>query len=260
MNAVDLSFLALCLGMALMLIRLLCLRVLRTGLLRPAIVATARMTVQLMLIGVYLKYLFELDRAWVNVLWMAIMAIVASFSAVSRTPLRRSVLLLPVFVGFLSTALAVSLYFLAVVLQVEDVFAARLLIPVSGVLFGNMLTVNIMAVNVFYGDLRREHQLYYYLLAHGATRFEAVLPFLREAVVKALSPCLANMAVLGIVSFPGTMVGQILGGASPQVAIRYQLMISVITVVASMLSLIVTIGLSVRSSFDQYGVLKQVFK
>ena len=37
------------------------------------------------------------------------------------------------------------------------------------------------------------------------------------------------------------MIGQILGGSSPHVAIKYQIMIVVITVVASMLSLMMTI-------------------
>jgi len=131
---------------------------------------------------------------------------------------------------------------------------------VAGVLFGNMLTVNIMAVNVYYSELQREQDMYYYLLGNGATRFEATLPFLRSAVIKSFSPCIANMAVLGIVSFPGTMIGQILGGSMPEVAIKYQLMISVITVVASMLSLVITISLSVRRTFDEFGRLKPIFR
>ena len=165
------------------------------------------MTVQLLLIGVYLRFLFQWDKAWVNVLWMVAMAVIASYTAVSRTALRRSVLLLPVFVGFLSTVLLVSLYFLGFVVRADDVFAARFFIPVAGVLFGNMLTVNIMAVNVYYSELHREQAMYYYLLGNGASRFEATLPFLRSAVIKSLSPCIANMAVLGIVSLSFASVG-----------------------------------------------------
>ena len=221
---------------------------------------TVDLTYTGLLIGVYLRFLFQWDNEWVNVLWMAVMAVIASHTAVSRTALRREVLLLPVFTGFLATVLLVSLYFLAFVVRADDVFAARFFIPVAGVLFGNMLTVNIMAVNVYYSELQREQDMYYYLLGNGATRFEATLPFLRSAVIKSFSPCIANMAVLGIVSFPGTMIGQILGGSMPEVAIKYQLMISVITVVASMLSLVITISLSVRRTFDEFGRLKPIFR
>ena len=56
------------------------------------------------------------------------------------------------------------------------------------------------------------------------------------------------------------MIGQILGGSMPEVAIKYQLMISVITVVASMLSLVITISLSVRRTFDEFGRLKPIFR
>ncbi len=260
MNTVDLTYTGLGVGMLLMLIPFYFLWKFRTGLLASALVGTVRMTIQLLLIGFYLRFLFQWDSAWVNALWMAAMAVIAAYTAVSRTNLRYRVLFLPVFVGFLSTVLLVSLYFLGFVVHADHVFAARFFIPVAGVLFGNMLTVNIMAVNVYYSDLQREQDMYYYLLGNGATRFEATLPFLRSAVVKSFSPCIANMAVLGIVSFPGTMIGQILGGSLPEVAIKYQLMISVITVVASMLSLVITIHLSARRTFDAFGRLRPVFR
>ena len=59
-------------------------------------------------------------------------------------------------------------------------------------------------------------------------------------------------------SNPGTMIGQILGGSSPNVAIKYQMMIMVITFTASMLSLMITISLASRKSFDAYGKLLPV--
>ena len=155
MGTVDLTYTGLAVGMLLMLIPFYFLWRFRTGLLSSALWGTVRMTVQLLLIGVYLRFLFQWDNEWVNVLWMAVMAVIASHTAVSRTALRREVLLLPVFTGFLATVLLVSLYFLAFVVRADDVFAARFFIPVAGVLFGNMLTVNIMAVNVYYSELQR---------------------------------------------------------------------------------------------------------
>ena len=63
-----------------------------------------------------------------------------------------------------------------------------------------------------------------------------------------------------MVALPGTMIGQILGGSSPNVAIKYQMMIMVITFTASMLSLMITISLASRRSFDAYGKLLEVTK
>ena len=119
-----------------------------------------------------------------------------------------------------------------------------------------MLGVNVIGLNTYYAGLRREQQLYYFLLGNGATRNEAIAPFVRQALIKAFSPGIANMAVTGLVALPGTMIGQILGGSSPHVAIKYQIMI----VVASMLSLMMTIFLASRKSFDSYGRLLRVHK
>ena len=68
------------------------------------------------------------------------------------------------------------------------------------------------------------------------------------------------MAVMGLVALPGTMIGQILGGSSPNVAIKYQMMIIVITVTASILSLMITLRLSFSKTFDAYGCIRKVFK
>jgi len=65
---------------------------------------------------------------------------------------------------------------------------------------------------------------------------------------------------MGIVALPGTMIGQILGGSAPGIAIKYQMMIIVITFTASMLSLMITIILSGRYSFDEYGKLRNIMR
>ena len=218
------------------------------------------MVVQLFLIGMYLRYLFLWDSPWINFLWVFIMVYVATETALSRTQLKRSILMIPLAVGFLASAILVGLYFLGVVLQLDNIFGAQYMIPIFGILMGNMLSSNVIALNTFYSNLMREQQLYYYLLGNGATRFEAIAPFVREAIIKAFSPAIANMAVMGLVALPGTMIGQILGGSSPNVAIKYQMMIIVITVTSSILSLMFTLWLSARKTFDPYGCIRQVFK
>ena len=117
---------------------------------------------------------------------------------------------------------------------------------------------NVIALNTYYSGLKREQQLYRYLLGNGATKAEAQAPFIRQAIIKSFSPLIANISVMGLVAFPGTMIGQILGGSSPNVAIKYQMMIMVITFTASMLSLMITISLASRKSFDAYGKLLPV--
>ena len=249
-TTIDISYWGLGIGMLLLLIPLYFFHRFKTGLVKATIVGAIRMVVQLFLIGIYLKYLFLWDNPWINFLWVFIMVFVATETALSRTRLKRNILMIPIVVGFLASAILVGLYFLGVVLQLDNIFGAQYMIPIFGILMGNMLSSNVVALNTFYTNLMREQQLYYYLLGNGATRHEATAPFVREAIIKAFSPAIANMAVMGLVALPGTMIGQILGGSSPNVAIKYQMMIIVITVTASILSLMITLWMAARKTFD----------
>ena len=246
----DISLIGLAIGLLLLLIPFYFLHLYRTGLVRALAVGAVRMTVQLALIGVYLRYLFEWDLPWLNMLWVVIMVIVAAWTAVSRTRLSMRVMFVPSIVAFFVTAMIIGLYFLILILCLERPFTAQYFIPIMGILLGNMLSVNVIAISSYYGSLRRERQLYYYLLGNGATRFEATLTFMRDAIVKAFSPCIANMAVMGLVSLPGTMIGQILGGSLPGVAVKYQMLIIIITLVASSISVMITCRLSDARIFD----------
>ena len=102
-------------------------------------------------------------------------------------------------------------------------------------------------------DFRRER----IDLSLGASHHEAFLPYLRDSLQIALRPTLAAMATMGIVALPGMMTGVILGGASPEVAIKYQIMIMIAIVVSTMASVVLTILLTRRICFTRYGTLRE---
>lgn len=260
MGSIDISYLNLVIGLFLAVIPLYFLWKFKTGLVKVTIISIARMAIQLLLVGMYLKYIFEWNSPWIQVLWAVVMILVASQTVVTRTNLRRDVIFIPMAVGFMTGVLTIGFYFLAVVLRIPDLFNAQYFIPIFGILMGNMLSSNVIALNAYYTSIIREQQLYYYYLGNGATISEARAPFIGGAIKKAFSPLIANMAVMGLVALPGTMIGQILGGSSPNVAIKYQMMIIIINFAASMLSLMLSIKLSSQKSFDKAGVLKPIFK
>ena len=249
METTDISYLSMGIGLLLLAIPVYFFHRLGARLIRSTVIAAVRMVVQLFLIGLYLRYLFEWNSPLVNFVWVLLMVLVATFTATRRTRLRVRTMAVPLFCGLLLTAMVVGMYFLVLVLGLERPFDARYFVPIMGILMGNMLSVNVIALNSYYDELQREQSLYYY---------EAVMPFARHAVEKSFAPCIANMAVLGIVSLPGTMIGQILGGSAPGIAIKYQMMITVITFSASMLSLMLTLRLADRRSFDVYGRVRDV--
>ena len=56
------------------------------------------------------------------------------------------------------------------------------------------------------------------MLALGASRMEAARPLVQRSLMTGLQPVLNQMSTMGLVSIPGMMTGQILGGSSPQQA------------------------------------------
>ena len=77
---------------------------------------------------------------------------------------------------------------------------------------------------------------------------------MREALIKSFNPTIASMAVMGLVALPGTMTGQILGGSSPNVAIKYQIMLMITIFSSSLISVLLTLWAAKRRSFDSWGI------
>ena len=186
MQTLDIGWGEMAVGLLLMLIPFCYLWYIKSRLFKPTLWATVRMCVQLFLMGVYFRYLFDWNNPWVNTLWVVVMIAVAAYTFIERTGLRRQVLLLPMFVALTVSAFLIGFYFLFFVLRMENPFDARYFIPIMGLLLGNMLTVNVVALSTYYRSLQREQQFYYYLLGNGATHFEATRSFLCKKKKKGL--------------------------------------------------------------------------
>ena len=88
-------------------------------------------------------------------------------------------------------------------------------------------------------------------MALGATKFEASLPYFKEAVLVSINPTIASMATIGLVSLPGMMTGQILGGSIPVDAIRYQIAIMIAIFVTKYFNIFLAIFLTSIRMFDK---------
>ncbi len=77
---VDIGPLGMALAYLLLLVPLAILFVERVPLLRESVVAVARMSIQLLFVGLYLQVVFRLDNAWLNLAWVGAMVAVADGS------------------------------------------------------------------------------------------------------------------------------------------------------------------------------------
>lgn len=258
MDIIELSWLQLGIGFLIMLMPAFILWKYNTNLNKKLFVASVRMVLQLIFVGYYLEYLFEYDNPWINFLWIMIMVIVADFATVDRSELqRKSSLLVPIFFATFLGIIVIDLFFLEFVIQLPKLLAAQYAIPITGMVLGNCLRSNVIGINTFYYSLDANKERYQYYLSCGATRTEALKPFISKALKKSANPTLASMATIGLVSLPGMMTGQILSGSSPMTAIKYQIMIMVAIFSGTILSVFLGIRFSNRHVFQETDMMDE---
>ncbi len=241
MSAIDISYTQLAIGALLLLIPTSILLYFRVPVVKRMYIAVTRMVIQLTLVGIYLDYLFEWNCWWINITWLIVMASVASLDMLRTVKLPRGEFFQPIITATLISVSFVVSYFVICVLRIDNLFESQYFIPIGGILMGNLLMSNVIAINTLTSSLKSQISIYNYMVCNGATRYEAAAPFIRTAMQRAVEPTIASTAIIGLVSLPGTLVGQILGGSAPDTAIRYQMMTMVIVLSCNTISLSMTL-------------------
>lgn len=252
----DITYLNLALGYLLLIIPITIFWYYKTNLVKATLWASLRMTIQLLLVGFYLEYIFKLNNVWVNLLWVLVMLIITAFTIIKRSELSYKVFIFPIFTAVIVSVGIVEFYFLFIVIGLKNMLDVRYFIPITGMILGNCLSTNIISLNTFYKSLQKDVIHYRFMLANGATRNEALSPFIKEALKKSANPTIATIAVLGLISLPGMMTGQILGGSAPSVAIKYQIMIMITIITSTIITSFLTIYIANRYVIDDFNNLK----
>ncbi|NOH98196.1 ABC transporter permease [Vibrio sp. 99-70-13A1] len=226
-----------------------------------ATISIFRMFFQLCLVGLYLEYLFTLNNLVVNLLWLMGMVLIGASSILSKAKLPKRLLILPMAFSLAITATPIVLIICFYIIKPTPVFGAQYLIPISGMLLGNCLSCNIVALQNLFSSYEHRQSEYEAAISLGASPAYASAPFVKESMQKAVSPIMASMATTGLVTLPGMMTGQILGGTSPMIAIKYQLMIMIAIFTMMSISLSLALHLSLKVILSKEGRVKvRVFK
>lgn len=247
----DISLVNLLLSFAVIIIPLAGFRYYRVGLTKATLIAIARMTIQLSAVAIYLEYIFEKNNPFINIAWVLIMILVGVYTTLKRSNLSVKILAAPLIISTITSLLIVDAFFLGAIIQLPYIFESQYFIPISGMILGNAMNHNIVGLNAYFEGLSNNQNLYYFLLINGKNKKTAINPFIVQAIRKALNPMIANMSVMGLISLPGMMTGQILGGNSPATAIRYQIMIMLAIFTGCSINLMLSIILSNRAAFDK---------
>lgn len=229
---------------------------LRLGLAKTLIIAGLRMVTQLLLLGFILEYIFALNTPLPILAIGIVMTGFAGIAAVHRT--RRRFIgvywngLLAVFASsFVVTGVA-----LGGIIQVHPWYEAQYSIPLLGMVLGNTLTGISLALDRFMDGVIGERERIEAALSLGATRWEAAHGLIRESLRTGMIPIINSMMVMGIVSLPGMMTGQLLVGVAPASAVRYQIVIVFMIAAAVALGALGMILLAYRHLFNSRHQLR----
>lgn len=220
---------------------------------RRMLIAAARSTVQLLLLGMVLKTLFGIANPWLVGLLAAVMLGVAGYEVRARQKHR-----LRGFWGYGTGATAmflssfsIALLALLVILQPQPWYAPQYAIPLLGMLLGNTMTGIAVALDNLTRQVVEKRAQIEARLALGQTAATALEDIRRDALRAGLIPIVNAMTTAGIVSLPGMMTGQILAGGPPLEAAKYQLMILFLIAAGTGLGSATAVVLAARRLFDE---------
>lgn len=215
-------------------------------------IATGRMVVQLLFMGVWLSYVFYAD----NPIWIILVGLIMLTAAgyeISKRQQYRFKKLNGWLVGFLAlsmTSLVLLIITLTVIIQPTPWYEPQYAITLLGMLLGNSMT----AIGLGMDNLTRNAvQLKSKIeaqLALGKTAKQSMNFIRQQSLHSAMIPIINMLVAAGIISLPGMMTGQILAGVDPMEAVKYQIMIILLIVISTGSGTLIAVNIACRKLFD----------
>jgi putative ABC transport system permease protein len=198
----------------------------RLALAKSLVVGGIRTVIQLVLVGYLLVYIFALDRWYLVVAALVLMLIVATRAAVNRQGRTSRKLLMITGAAILVSSGFTVLYVSTFVVRVAPWYNPRYLIPLFGMIVGSAMNAAAIASERLSSEFEARRMEIEAYLALGASYQRASQQAVRQSLRASLIPTVNGLMVVGIVTLPGMMTGQILAGSSPLIAIRYQIVVA----------------------------------
>jgi putative ABC transport system permease protein len=212
--------------------------------------AAVRTVVQLLAIGYVLAWVFSHSHWFVVLPLMMLMTLIAGFAGANRGARTYAGQRVDSILSIWVSAWLVAAVGLFAVIRIHPWYEPQYAIPILGMILGNTLTGVSLGVERMTEELTARRDRVDMALALGATRWEAAQQPARQAVRAGMIPTLNQMAVVGVVSLPGMMTGQVLAGQSPLQAVRYQIVIMFLIAASSALGTVGAVLLTYRRLFS----------
>ncbi|WP_421658209.1 ABC transporter permease [Leptothermofonsia sp. ETS-13] len=177
------------------------------------------------------------------------MLAIATLAARNRIS-RKIPQLLPLVGGsILMGTLLTLVYTNLLVIQPQVWYEPQYVIPLAGIVLGNAMNGAALAGERLASTLNSSQLEIETHLSLGATPQQAVAQYRKDAIKAGLIPTINTMMVVGIVTLPGIMTGQLLSGVNPLLAAAYQMLIMFMLAFATL----------VTTSLVTWGICQKFF-
>ncbi len=252
MNAIiDISYGQLLLALVFILIAQATSFVWHLGLNRDIAIGAVRTVSQLFLMGYVLTFVFRAANPWLTIAIFLVMVVSAVFIVKGRVREHEVSYLLPTLLTMACCYFMTALFVARGVVGVMPWWDPRYFIPTAGMVIGNAMSAMAISLERLFSQLRQQRDLVEMKLSLGADYREASEDIFRKAVKAGMIPSINAMMGVGLVFLPGMMSGQILAGADPLVAIRYQIVVMFMLVGSTAMSSIIVMLIIRRRCFGK---------
>lgn len=237
MNAgvIDIDLWRLALALVFSLLAGGCSLALKLGLGRDIALGTVRTIAQLFLMGWVLGIVFAVESPWLVLALFLAMAGAAAHTARGRISEKAVRFAWPMYASMAAVYLLVTMTVTGAIVHSVPWWKPQYFLPIGGMVLGNSMNSVAVALDRLFSDLRARAAVVEMQLCLGADAAEASADITRTAIRAGMIPSINSMMAVGLVSIPGMMTGQILGGSDPSQAIRYQIVVMLMIVGATAL-------------------------
>lgn len=252
MNLISLTSVDLMLASGLIVLLSILSLLLNLGLEKKMILFSIRMTVQLLFIGLVLKFLFEQSNPYFVILLSILMLSIAGVEVQARQ--KKKIKGIAGFgigtIAMFVSSFSITLLALLVIIRVDPWYTPQYAIPLLGMMLGNTMSGIALATDRLTTSLYEHREIVEQRLLLGQKWQEASSDIRRDCMRTGMIPIINAMAAAGIVSLPGMMTGQILGGTPPVEAVKYQILIMFLIAAGTGFGVVCAIWLIGRHMFD----------
>ncbi|MGM0443080.1 MAG: ABC transporter permease [Fibrobacterota bacterium] len=221
------------------------------------LLAGLRMTLQLTAAGYLLQFLFEHPSPLISLSVVAVMEAFAVHTVCHRSDGALPAGMIPMVALAMTAGTTASLFFfVCAVISLSPWFSPQSFIPLAGMIIGNSMTGASLALTGLTTGLRDQRPMIETALMLGGRPERIIADIRRRTFVNALLPTINAMTGMGIVFLPGMMTGQILAGAAPLSAIKYQIVIMCAILSSVILTALLMTRMGAQTFFNERAQLK----